>query len=168
MLSNSDFTVAIAQPGWNSAGNLNAPGQYCGRKITITANGKSAVATIQDACPSTSNCKSACDLDMSPSLFQQFGGLGIGILDISWSFGDGGAPSSSNSGGGGGGVVKNIVDTVTGNKNNDNSNNDSAQKAQEAADAAASSSAAAASASKAAAASKSSASRAVTPRRPTR
>lgn len=55
----------------------------CGRSLTITntANGKSVVAIVQDACPS---CVSKYSLDMSTGAFDAIGDRDTGILPISW------------------------------------------------------------------------------------
>ncbi|KAG8692081.1 hypothetical protein FRC09_011464 [Ceratobasidium sp. 395] len=57
--------------------------QACGKTATATWNGKSIVVGIVDRCY-------ACgteDIDLSPSAFQQFAGLGVGKLNgFSWRF----------------------------------------------------------------------------------
>ncbi|KAL7340736.1 RlpA-like double-psi beta-barrel-protein domain-containing protein-containing protein [Rhodotorula toruloides] len=59
--------------------------QYCGRELTITntANGKSVVATVADACP---GCSSRFSLDLSLGAFEAIGDLDTGVLPIVWSW----------------------------------------------------------------------------------
>ncbi|KZP31542.1 hypothetical protein FIBSPDRAFT_849503 [Athelia psychrophila] len=59
-----------------------ANGKHCNKTIKITANGKTHTAKVVDSCPSCSEG----DLDMSPSLFQEFTTLGQGEVKVSWSF----------------------------------------------------------------------------------
>ncbi|KAI0647764.1 RlpA-like double-psi beta-barrel-protein domain-containing protein-containing protein [Trametes meyenii] len=68
----SDKIIAISSKIYGSGG-------YCDK---ITANGKSATATVRDECPSCG----ANDIDMSPSLFQELGDLDTGVLSVSWDF----------------------------------------------------------------------------------
>ncbi|KII95718.1 hypothetical protein PLICRDRAFT_170331 [Plicaturopsis crispa FD-325 SS-3] len=69
----SDHIIALATSQY-------ASGAHCNKKVTIKANGITKTATVLDSCPS---CASG-DLDLSPSLFQEFASLGV--LDITWSF----------------------------------------------------------------------------------
>ena len=56
----------------------------CGQSITIEYNGVQKTATIQDTCP---GCQTDYDLDMSPSLFQEFASEGTGrIFNVKWWF----------------------------------------------------------------------------------
>lgn len=48
----------------------------------LLANGKEATATIMDECPS---CNYG-DLDMSPSLFNQFANPDDGIFQMNWQY----------------------------------------------------------------------------------
>ncbi|ORY33786.1 RlpA-like double-psi beta-barrel-protein domain-containing protein-containing protein [Naematelia encephala] len=60
------------------------PGPNCGRSITISYNGKTAVATIQDECPT-------CDyggLDMSRGLFDHFASEDLGEFQMTWWYND--------------------------------------------------------------------------------
>jgi expansin (peptidoglycan-binding protein) len=61
------------------------PGPNCFKQLQITANGKSAVATVMDQCP---GCAYG-DLDMSPSLFSHFADHSVGRFGISWDWIDG-------------------------------------------------------------------------------
>ncbi|KDN53613.1 hypothetical protein K437DRAFT_3459 [Tilletiaria anomala UBC 951] len=132
MLSNNAYTVALAQPAW---GNLNQRFSGCNSVITITANGKSHTARIVDACPTGGgNCGSACDLDMSPALFDFFAPQSVGKMPISWTYG--------------GDVVKNVVHAISGNDGNrkestsSSSSDDAASRASAAASRASASAAA--------------------------
>ncbi|KAI0041589.1 hypothetical protein FA95DRAFT_1501246, partial [Auriscalpium vulgare] len=71
----SDFVVALDSAQWSS-------GAHCFQRITITANGKSAQATIVDECPFCNNT----GLDLSAGLFQFFAPLYTGILHGTWNF----------------------------------------------------------------------------------
>ncbi|KAF8518347.1 RlpA-like double-psi beta-barrel-protein domain-containing protein-containing protein, partial [Hysterangium stoloniferum] len=73
--SDSEFVIALNSPQFGSGGN-------CYKMITIHANGKSTQAQIVDECV---GCGYG-GIDMSPSLFQFFGPLSLGVLDITWSF----------------------------------------------------------------------------------
>ncbi|KAL9932248.1 hypothetical protein V8E36_009020 [Tilletia maclaganii] len=80
-------------------GNQNAQSSWCGKKLRITANGKTSIATVVDCCPT---CPGGGDLDMSKTLFQDFAGLGEGVVDIKWSWvgadeGDDGGDDDDNS-----------------------------------------------------------------------
>ncbi|KAL9932952.1 hypothetical protein V8E36_008207 [Tilletia maclaganii] len=89
--THADHVVALNQDQY---GNLDSRSPYCGHKIRITANGKSALATIVDACPkSPKNCHWGA-LDMSKGLFSHFADLSVGELDISWHLVDGDKPGS--------------------------------------------------------------------------
>ncbi|KIY46512.1 hypothetical protein FISHEDRAFT_47203, partial [Fistulina hepatica ATCC 64428] len=72
----SDHIVALATPDYDG-------GAHCGATVSISdSSGTSATATVADECPS---CSSG-DLDMSPSLFQVFEDLSVGVFPITWSF----------------------------------------------------------------------------------
>jgi hypothetical protein len=58
------------------------PGQYCGRRIEITAEGKTAIAEIVDECPGCG----AGGLDRSHGLFEHFAPDTKGVLSGSWRF----------------------------------------------------------------------------------
>jgi len=75
-LSNSGFTVAV------NAAQMQA--SFCGKTITITYNGKSTTATVQDTCP---GCP-PMGLDMSPALFEFFAPQSVGIIYGQWEFAD--------------------------------------------------------------------------------
>jgi len=70
-----DPIVAISSKRWGTGSN-------CDQWLKITADGKTAYARARDECPS---CGSG-DLDMSPSLFEKFASLDVGVLSISWNF----------------------------------------------------------------------------------
>ncbi|WWD15879.1 hypothetical protein CI109_100303 [Kwoniella shandongensis] len=61
------------------------PGPNCGKSITISYGGKTAVATIQDECPT---CPYG-GLDMSRSLFNHFASEDVGQFYMSWWYNDG-------------------------------------------------------------------------------
>ncbi|KAJ8495048.1 hypothetical protein ONZ45_g13018 [Pleurotus djamor] len=77
----SDFIVALNAAQYGSG----YPGPFCGKTITITCNGKSAVAKIADECP---GCP-VNGLDFSKGLFEYFADLGAGVLYGEWFFSDG-------------------------------------------------------------------------------
>ncbi|KAK0562218.1 hypothetical protein OC844_002810 [Tilletia horrida] len=64
-------------------GNPNAQSGWCGKKLRITAGGRTSIATVVDCCPT---CPGNGDLDMSKILFQDFEGLDTGIFQMSWSW----------------------------------------------------------------------------------
>ncbi|KAI0262548.1 riboflavin-aldehyde forming enzyme [Gloeopeniophorella convolvens] len=72
---NSDLIVALATPDY-------ANGAHCDKKITITANGRTATALVRDECPSCAQGS----IDMSPSLFQHFAGLDVGVVQVTWQY----------------------------------------------------------------------------------
>ncbi|KAL7416133.1 RlpA-like double-psi beta-barrel-protein domain-containing protein-containing protein [Mrakia frigida] len=76
-LRNSEYVVAVTDAMMNSG--------WCGRQVAITANGKTAVATIEDTCP---GCPYAA-LDLSPDLFSFFASHDAGVIYGSWEFTDG-------------------------------------------------------------------------------
>jgi hypothetical protein len=75
---------------------------YVAQWIQITANGKTTYGQTRDSCPSCGTgdlgtnvydanvvdriSPNLFTVDMSPSLFQQFAGLDVGELKISWHF----------------------------------------------------------------------------------
>ncbi|KAI1850673.1 hypothetical protein JX265_004384 [Neoarthrinium moseri] len=71
----SDAVVALA-PGQFSGSNP------CGKKITITAKGKTASATVVDKCPGCSEDS----IDVSPSVFEKLASLDDGRVKIEWEF----------------------------------------------------------------------------------
>lgn len=62
------------------------PGPNCGKSITISYGGKTAVATIQDECPT---CGYG-DLDFSRGLFDYFASESLGQFQMSWWYNNGG------------------------------------------------------------------------------
>lgn len=85
--SDSDYIIAIDSNGWWSdyASNDNSP--YCGKSINIKniANGNIITAVVADVCPTCTNDNS---LDLSVGAFSALanGDMGLGELDIAWSF----------------------------------------------------------------------------------
>jgi hypothetical protein len=75
----SDFIVALSSAQYGS-------GQYCGRRVEIYANGRSAVAEIVDECPGCG----AGGLDLSQGLFDHFAPDREGVIYGSWRFVEGG------------------------------------------------------------------------------
>ena len=73
--SDSDFIVALNAPQYGSG----YPGPECFKQIQISANGKTATATIMDLCP---GCGYG-DLDMSPALFNHFADPSVGVFQVS-------------------------------------------------------------------------------------
>ncbi|KAI0044265.1 hypothetical protein FA95DRAFT_1497387 [Auriscalpium vulgare] len=71
----SDLIVALSTADY-------AGGAHCNQMITITANGKTASAQVRDECPGCG----AGSIDMSPSLFQKFASLDVGVVQVTWSF----------------------------------------------------------------------------------
>jgi len=77
--TNSDLIVAIGKALYdrNGGGNCN---QYM--EITDTANGKTAYGKTVDSCQSCGDN----DIDMSPTLFQEFADTSVGVIEVSWHF----------------------------------------------------------------------------------
>ncbi|KAF2479910.1 hypothetical protein BDY17DRAFT_302905, partial [Neohortaea acidophila] len=80
--SASDHIVALAADMMTP---MNPPNPndnpLCGRSITISYGGKTAVATIEDTCPGCSGAS----LDLTPSLFQIFEPLAVGrVSGVEW------------------------------------------------------------------------------------
>ncbi|KAI0152758.1 hypothetical protein GGR57DRAFT_157072 [Xylariaceae sp. FL1272] len=81
--------VAIAVGDWGAFGTLatNAGidlplNPWCGKELTITANGKTVKGQARDQCP---GCASG-SIDVSEKLFLElFGDLGVGRSSVSWS-----------------------------------------------------------------------------------
>lgn len=77
---NSANIVALSKDLMGPVSNGN---QYCGKSITIYANGKSVTATVRDKCM---GCKTN-DLDVSEKVYKElWGGLGSGRRPVSWTF----------------------------------------------------------------------------------
>lgn len=81
----SDYIVALNSAQFGGS----YPSPECGKSITISYNGKSAVATIQDECPT---CGYG-ELDLSEGLFDHFADESMGQFYGSWSFNDGSGSS---------------------------------------------------------------------------
>ncbi|KAG8973893.1 hypothetical protein FRC05_008115 [Tulasnella sp. 425] len=75
----SDYIVALNS---NQLDTSVYPPVQCGRKVRISYQGKSAVATIKDECP---GCPFGA-LDMSKGLFQHFTDLGTGEFTMNWDY----------------------------------------------------------------------------------
>ncbi|ORX39829.1 RlpA-like double-psi beta-barrel-protein domain-containing protein-containing protein [Kockovaella imperatae] len=84
----SDYIVALNSDQYGGG----YPGPQCGKMITISYNGNTAVAQIADECPS---CPYG-GLDLSQGLFEHFADTSVGVIYVDWWYNDG-------SGGGGGG-----------------------------------------------------------------
>jgi expansin (peptidoglycan-binding protein) len=82
----SDYIVALNSAQYGSG----YPGPECGKQIQISANGKTATATIKDECPT---CNYG-DLDMSPSLFNHFSTPDAGVFQMTWDYVGGGEQAS--------------------------------------------------------------------------
>ncbi|KAG0319042.1 hypothetical protein BGZ99_005334 [Dissophora globulifera] len=78
--SQSDLIVAVNQAQMGTGTSL------CGKKIRLTEKGSDTevIVTVVDMCPSA-YCNFG-DLDLSQAAFQKFAGLGVGILQLQWSF----------------------------------------------------------------------------------
>ncbi|KAK7015006.1 RlpA-like double-psi beta-barrel-protein domain-containing protein-containing protein [Favolaschia claudopus] len=96
----SDYIVALNQQTFG----YSYPSKYCGKKISMSYNGKTTTATIVDSCP---GCPDD-GLDLSPGLFSFFASQDMGVIYGTWSFTDG-----SGGGGGGGGGGDNDDDHTT-------------------------------------------------------
>ncbi|KDE05448.1 hypothetical protein MVLG_04138 [Microbotryum lychnidis-dioicae p1A1 Lamole] len=79
---NKDSTPLVALD-YRLYGDTDAQSKYCGKylHITNTANGKSVVAIVADACPT---CASKYSLDLSTGAYDKIGDRDTGILPISW------------------------------------------------------------------------------------
>ncbi|KAG0054215.1 hypothetical protein BGZ83_011736 [Gryganskiella cystojenkinii] len=78
--SQSDMIVAVNQAQMGTGKSL------CGKKILLTQKGSNTqvVVTVVDMCPSKYCSKG--DLDLSQGAFKKFAGLGVGVLQLTWSF----------------------------------------------------------------------------------
>jgi hypothetical protein len=76
--NDSDYIVALNSAQYGGG----YPGPECFKQIQISANGKTATATIMDECPT---CNYG-DLDMSPSLFNHFANPDDGIFQMTWDY----------------------------------------------------------------------------------
>ncbi|KAF9343696.1 hypothetical protein BGX26_005344 [Mortierella sp. AD094] len=78
--SQSDMIVAVNQAQMGTGTKL------CGQKILVTAKGydEQVVVTVVDMCPSA-YCNFG-DLDLSQAAFKTFASLGVGELQLNWSF----------------------------------------------------------------------------------
>lgn len=80
-IKNSEFVVAMNMVEYNKE-------RHCFKQIILEYGGKTATATIGDACP---GCPWGA-LDLSTELFRYFAPLDKGIIYGSWRFADGGSP----------------------------------------------------------------------------
>ncbi|KAG9046377.1 hypothetical protein FS837_004553 [Tulasnella sp. UAMH 9824] len=85
----SDYIVALNSHQLDTS---VYPPVQCGRKVRITYEGKSAVATVKDECP---GCPFGA-LDMSKGLFTHFTGLGTGVFYMDWEWTDGSGGDDNN------------------------------------------------------------------------
>ncbi|KAK3832357.1 MAG: RlpA-like double-psi beta-barrel-protein domain-containing protein-containing protein [Linnemannia gamsii] len=78
--SQSDMIVAVNQDQMGTGKDL------CGKKVLLTKKGSDVqvVATVVDMCPKA-YCKHG-DLDLSQGAFKKFAGLGVGVMELQWSF----------------------------------------------------------------------------------
>ncbi|KAH8113647.1 RlpA-like double-psi beta-barrel-protein domain-containing protein-containing protein [Phellopilus nigrolimitatus] len=74
----SDYVVALNGAEFGSG----YPGPHCFKKISITANGKTATAQIVDKCP---GCPKG-GLDLTEGLFEHFAPTSKGVLTGSWKY----------------------------------------------------------------------------------
>ncbi|PWN21476.1 hypothetical protein BCV69DRAFT_171379 [Microstroma glucosiphilum] len=80
--TSSDMIVAASAKLFQKWGG-GTKSKLCGQSIVLTARGKAVNATIQDECP---ECAEG-SIDMSPAVFKQLAGLGVGVLgDLQWAF----------------------------------------------------------------------------------
>ncbi|KAH9985525.1 RlpA-like double-psi beta-barrel-protein domain-containing protein-containing protein [Russula vinacea] len=73
--NNNELVVAVSESVYSN-------GAHCGKSVLVHSGGKSAQATVVDSCQACG----ADDLDMSPTMFQKFSGLGTGVIPIQWSY----------------------------------------------------------------------------------
>ncbi|KAJ9099258.1 hypothetical protein QFC21_004139 [Naganishia friedmannii] len=76
--TDSDYIVALNSAQYGGG----YPGPECFKQIQISANGKTATATIMDECPTCSYG----ELDLSPSLFNHFADFDAGIFEMTWDY----------------------------------------------------------------------------------
>ncbi|KAJ9116405.1 hypothetical protein QFC22_004847 [Naganishia vaughanmartiniae] len=76
--TDSDYIVALNSAQYGEG----YPGPECFKQIQISANGKTATATIMDQCPSCSYG----ELDLSPSLFNHFASPDDGVFQMTWDY----------------------------------------------------------------------------------
>ncbi|KAJ1672599.1 hypothetical protein EV182_006867, partial [Spiromyces aspiralis] len=73
--NSNDELVDAAPPGFMESNGA------CGKKVTVSSNGKSVPVTIVDTCPSCAEGS----LDLSPAAFKKLDDLNNGRIPISWS-----------------------------------------------------------------------------------
>lgn len=81
--SGEDTTANIVAMNYEQMGDQSNGNPMCGKTITITANGNSAQAVIQDKCMGCAHG----DIDVSEKVFLAiFGDLSVGRAEVTWSF----------------------------------------------------------------------------------
>jgi len=76
--TDNQYVVAMSKSFYDTNGGSN-----CGQTLNISWGGKTATATMVDSCPGCGYY----DLDMSPSLFEHFAKLSVGVLNgLEWHF----------------------------------------------------------------------------------
>ncbi|GAA5856282.1 hypothetical protein JCM8547_000850 [Rhodosporidiobolus lusitaniae] len=75
---NSDSTYLVALQT-----NMYANGSKCGKKVKITANGKTITAVVADECPT---CGSSTNMDLSVGAFKGLASLDAGVVSMKWQF----------------------------------------------------------------------------------
>lgn len=78
----SDFIAALNVDQFNGFGAMSNGNPVCGKKASISYNGKHTTVTITDKCPGCSHG----DLDLSPAAFKSLADEGAGRIKISWQF----------------------------------------------------------------------------------
>jgi hypothetical protein len=76
----TDHIVAMSTSLWTAANPNNDP--MCNKSIKITHGGKSVIAKVTDKCYSCG----ASAIDVSPSVFEAFGTLGTGVIQVDWTY----------------------------------------------------------------------------------
>ncbi|KAF7728228.1 hypothetical protein EC973_006509 [Apophysomyces ossiformis] len=85
------YNVGLGSCGTANQDNLNVAalspdlmksGEYCGKSIKVTSNGKSVMATVADTCDSCGKT----DVDLSVAAFRQIANLDLGRVPVQWKF----------------------------------------------------------------------------------
>ncbi|KAJ6098815.1 hypothetical protein N7467_000350 [Penicillium canescens] len=78
----TDYIAAVSHIVFDREARGTNPNNnaLCGQKIHIQRGGRTVEATVVDRCE---GCKEN-DIDVTPSLFQQFGNLDRGRMDVVW------------------------------------------------------------------------------------
>ncbi|KAL1935730.1 hypothetical protein VTP01DRAFT_4870 [Rhizomucor pusillus] len=77
---NNEDDAKIVALNAEQYGDSSSKSKWCGKKVKITAGGKSATATITDECP---ECDYG-DLDLTTAVFKELADLDEGVIDITW------------------------------------------------------------------------------------